>query len=344
MGLYFAKMSRLYLSTLGNDPIPALMGLRFAGGLGWRGKAVFLAERLWDGYEAKREAFLALLREEGVPYELVPAAGRDGALPQDLPLSEGVLVNLTGGSKLLAALLLERVRRVGGRPFLLDAHRPLERPRALLLWEPLGTLELGEGEMADLQDYLRLHLEPAGARWLETPPPPAFPQGARAVQLLALEDGVPMALEERVFFVVHLGQPYLVRPHLGASDREHMKKELMAAFAEQARRLGGELCRAVVPWHQKALDPHQRSRWLERWRTWAQATGVLLVDPGKPLGSIPRKPPLEPSEPPPPKAGPVLLAALSEQSTPLYGAMLAYKPRPSTSSSPPRCEPAWTGS
>ncbi|MGC8875553.1 hypothetical protein [Thermus sp.] len=311
----------VYLSLLGNDPAPAYLGLktvaRRAGGVA---KAIFYALRAWgEGYEAKRQALFALLEEKGIPHEVRPLS--EAPAPEEG--TGEVWANLTGGSKLFAVRLLGRLRRPGARVFLLEAHRPLEAPRALFLWPEEGAFPL-EAEALTLEEYARLYLEPLGEAWAETPPPPAFPfpKGARTARLPRREGGL---------FVVYRGRPYWFRPFLG-SEAKDMARKALARFAEEARELGGQLCLPVVPHHAANLRnyrPNEREKVLARWRAWAEEYGVFLVDPGPPLerevASLFREKPLPKA--PPPSQGPVLLALVSEQAAPLYGAYLYARPK-----------------
>ncbi len=315
-----AAMTRgpVYLSLLGNDPAPAYLGLKMAvrraGGVA---RAVFYALPAWsEGYEAKRRALFALLEKEGIPYEVPSLSG----VPAPEEETGEVWVNLTGGAKLWAVRLLGRWRRPGARVFLLEAHRPLEAPRALFLWPQEGALSL-EAEALTLEEYARLYLEPLGETWVETPAPQTFPPGARAARL-PQRDG---------FFVVYRGRPYWFRPSLG-EERKEMSRKALARFAQEARTLGGQLCLPVAPYHGAHLQsrhPREREKVLARWRAWAVENGVFLVDPGASLerevASPLQKAP--PSKAPPPPRGPALLALVSEQATPLYGAYLYARPK-----------------
>lgn len=323
-GVYFASKAAMvrgpvYLSLLGNDPAPAYLGLKMAARRA-EGvvRAIFYALPAWnEGYEAKRRALFALLGEKGIPYEVRPLS----EVPAPEEEMGEVWVNLIGGAKLWAVRLLGRWRRPGARVFLLEAHRPLEAPRALFLWPEEEAFPL-EAEALTLEEYARLYLGPLGEAWAEAPPPPAFPPGARAARLPRREGGL---------FVVYRGRPYWVRPFL-EDEREGMSREAFARFAQEARELGGQLCLPVVPYHGASLrshHPHEQDIVLARWRAWAEENGVFLVDPRAPLerevASLFQEKPL-PKAPPLPR-GPVLLALVSEQATPLYGGYLYARPK-----------------
>ncbi len=313
-------LGSVYLCLLGNDPAPAYLGLKIAARkAGGVARAVFYALPAWnETYEAKRRALFALLEEQGIPHEVQPlSASEAAALEEDM---REVFVNLTGGAKLWAVRLLERWRRPGARVFLLEAHRPLEAPQALFLWPEEEVLSL-EADALSLEEYARLYLEPLGEAWEEVPPPRALPPEARAARLPRRQGGL---------FVVYRGRPYWIRPFL-ENERKEMSRQAFARFAKEARELGGQLCLPVVPCHTANLQsrhPNERDTVLARWRTWAKENGVFLVDPGTPLerevASLfqerPRPKPL------PPPQGPVLLALISEQATPLYGAYLYTRP------------------
>ncbi len=232
-----------------------------------------------------------------------------------------VWVNLTGGPKLWAARLLGLWRRPRARVFLLEAHRPLEAPKALFLWPEEEDLSL-EAEALTLEEYARLYLEPLGETWEEVGPPPAFPRGARAARLPRREGGL---------FVVYRGRPYWVRPFL-ENRRKEMRREAFAGFAQEAQGLGGQLCLPVVPYHEDNLQsrpPPERRNVLARWRAWASENRVFLVDPRVPLrrqvdALLQAEP--SPRALPSPR-GPVLLALVSEQAAPLYGAYLYARPK-----------------
>lgn len=135
-------------------------------------------------------------------------------------------------------------------------------------------------------------------------------------------------------FVVHRGLPYWywVRPHLGGEAKD-MSRKALSAFSGEAKRLGGQLCLPVVPYHKAHLrsrHPKERENVFARWRAWAREYGVFLVDPGRPLeeevaslikGKASKK------ALPLPQEGPLLLALVSEQAVPLYAAYLHAGPR-----------------
>lgn len=309
----------VYLSLLGNDPAPAYLGLKMverrARGVA---RAIFYALRAWnEAYEAKRCALFALLEEKGIPFEVRPLS--EAAIEEED--AEEAWVNLTGGDKLSAMRLLEHWRRPGARVFLLEGHRLLEAPKALFLWPEEEALSL-EAEALTLEEYARLYLEPLGETWEEAPPPPAFPPGARAARLPQRGDGL---------FVVYRGRPYWFRPFLGDEGKE-MRRKAFASFALEARELGGQLCLPVVPHHEAHLGsrhPNDQGTVLARWRIWAGENGVFLLDPtatlAEAVASLPQEEP--PPKLPPPSQGPVLLALVSEQATPLYGAYLYARPQ-----------------
>jgi len=241
-------MGSLYLSTLGNDPVPALMGLNLAKRFELRiEKVVFLAQPPQQGYEQKREALFRRLEAEGLPYRTIEARAllRKDQLDELRPDFPTSLVNLTGGTKLLSAQLLDALKGSGARAFIIDAHRIDEAPKALLL-EP--RLELLTLEPLTLDDYRELYL--LGPEWVPTEAPLYFPRNAQAVQ----------HPESKTYFVVHQGRPYLFRDALD-KDGKLMQRAEMTRFAQDARQLGGELCLAMVPWHQLALDQrHENER------------------------------------------------------------------------------------
>ncbi|WP_337845335.1 hypothetical protein [Thermus sp.] len=303
-----------HVAILGNDPIPALLGLRLAQARGRVGEVILYAQEPWKGYEARREAFLKRLRDEGLPVDLRPLPD-----PRRFPEwrgevrrlgEEGALFNLTGGPKHLAALFLEALKGTRAQVFLVEAHRPLEAPKALFLQG--RALPLPE---ASLEDYLEVHLGPAGLGGHGRAIPPRFPKGAQGVDLGGGR-----------WFVVYRGRPYLYAPSLG---RGNPRREDMARLAGEARRLGGELALAVVPYPREALlkaHPKERDRRLATWRHWAQEMGVFLVEPEGPLAPSTAAVTANPALPEP-EEGPVLLAAASGESAPLYGAVLAYRPQ-----------------
>jgi hypothetical protein len=309
----------VYLSLLGNDPAPAYLGLKMveqrARGVA---RAIFYTLRVWnEAYKAKRCALFALLEEKGIPFEDRPLS--EAAIEEED--AEEAWVNLTGGDKFNAVRLLGHWRRPGARVFLLEGHRLLEAPKALFLWPEEEVLSL-EAEALTLEEYARLYLEPLGETWEEAPPPPAFPPGARAARLPQRGGGL---------FVVYRGQPYWFKPFLG-DEREEMHREAIAHFAKEARELGGQLCLPVVPYHKARLrsyHPNEQDNVLSRWHTWAEENGVRLVTPRAPLEREVASLPQEnlPPKPLPPPRGPVLLALVSEQATPLYGAYLYARPQ-----------------
>ncbi|GAA5335340.1 MULTISPECIES: hypothetical protein [Thermus] len=309
----------VYVSLLGNEPGPAYIGLKFVRSrAGSVEEAVFYAERPWPGYEKKWEALLRLLEEEGTPYRLLEAGALDGA---GVEPGEGVWVNLTGGSKLLALRSLRRWQGTGARVFLLDAHRDLEAPRALFFLPEEGEEVRDGGAALTLADYLRLYLRPEGEEVEPVQPPRAFLQGAEAVRLHGRGGGL---------FVVYRGRPYWVRPHLG-NPKGEMERNALAQHRQEAQRLGGYLCRPVVAFHAahlQSLHAKQRGNVLARWRAWAQEQGVLLAHPEKPLAAhlAPQAQGKAPKKALPAPQGPSLLALLSEQSMPLYAAYLHAKP------------------
>jgi len=309
----------VYLCLLGDDPAPAYLGLkvaaRRAGGVA---RAIFYALPAWnEGYEAKRRALFALLEEKGIPYEVRPLS--EAAAPEEH--GGEVFVNLTGGAKLWAVRLFGRWRRPQAWVFLIEAHRPLEAPRALFLWPEEEALSL-EAEALTLEEYARLYLKPLGETWVEEPLLPAFLPGARAARLPQRGSGL---------FVVYRGRPYWVRP-FPEDERERVSRKAFARFAQEARELGGQLCLPVVPYPEASLlshHPHERDNVLARWRAWAEENGVFLVDP---RATLEREVASRFQEKPLPKAlplpeGPVLLALVSEQATPLYGAYLYARPK-----------------
>lgn len=311
----------VYLCLLGNDPAPAYLGLKMAARrAGGVVRAVFYASPAWnEAYKAKRRALYTLLEEKGIPHEVRPlSASQAAALEEDMG---EVFVNLTGGAKVWAVRLLERWRRPGARVFLLEAHRPLEAPRALFLWPEEEVLSL-EAEALSLEEYARLYLEPFGEAWEEVSPPRALPPEARAARLPRRQGGL---------FVVYRGRPYWIRPFL-ENERKEMSRQAFARFAQEARELGGQLCLPVVPYHGANLrsrHPRERDTVLARWRAWAKENGVFLVDPGvlleREVASLIQEEPLPKALPLP--QGPVLLALVSEQATPLYGAYLYARPK-----------------
>lgn len=311
--------SSVYLALVGNDPAPAYLGLKMAARrAGGVERAIFYARQVWnEGYEAKRRALFALLEEKGIPYEVRPPS--EVSAPEE-GVGE-VWVNLTGDAKIWAVRLFGRWRRPGAWVFLLEAHRPLEAPRALFLWPEEEVFPLEE-ETLTLEDYARLYLKPLGEEWEEVPSPPAFPPGARAARLPQRGSGL---------FVVYRGQPYWFKPFL-EDEREGMSRKAFARFAMEARELGGQLCLPVVPYHKANLrshHPRERNKVLARWRAWASEAGVFLMDPEASLKEkvthLLRGKPL--SKPLPPPRGPVLLALVSEQAMPLYGAYLYARPK-----------------
>ena len=311
----------VYLCLLGNDPAPAYLGLKVVEREAGRvAKAVFYSFPAWnEEYGKKRQAFFRLLSEKGVLYEERP-------LEKGLEEAEAreVWVNLTGGAKYWAVRFLGHWRRPGARVFLVEGHRALEAPRALFLWPREEERSL-EAEALTLEEYARLYLEPLGEAWERVSPPGAFPPGAQAARLPGREGGV---------FVVHRGLPYWywVRPHLGGEAKE-MSRKALSAFSGEAKRLGGQLCLPVVPYHKAHLrsrHPKERENVFARWRAWAREYGVFLVDPGRPLeeevaslikGKASKK------ALPLPQEGPLLLALVSEQAVPLYAAYLHAGPR-----------------
>ena len=311
----------VYLCLLGNDPAPAYLGLKVVEREAGRvAKAVFYSFPAWnEEYGKKRQAFFRLLSEKGVLYEERP-------LEKGLEEAEAreVWVNLTGGAKYWAVRFLGHWRRPGARVFLVEGHRALEAPRALFLWPREEERSL-EAEALTLEEYARLYLEPLGEAWERVSPPGAFPPGAQAARLPGREGGV---------FVVHRGLPYWywVRPHLGGEAKD-MSRKALSAFSGEAKRLGGQLCLPVVPYHKAHLrsrHPKERENVFARWRAWAREYGVFLVDPGRPLeeevaslikGKASKK------ALPLPQEGPLLLALVSEQAVPLYAAYLHAGPR-----------------
>ena len=264
----------VYLCLLGNDPAPAYLGLKVVEREAGRvAKAVFYSFPAWnEEYGKKRQAFFRLLSEKGVLYEERP-------LEKGLEEAEAreVWVNLTGGAKYWAVRFLGHWRRPGARVFLVEGHRALEAPRALFLWPREEERSL-EAEALTLEEYARLYLEPLGEAWERVSPPGAFPPGAQAARLPGREGGV---------FVVHRGLPYWywVRPHLGGEAKD-MSRKALSAFSGEAKRLGGQLCLPVVPYHKAHLrsrHPKERENVFARWRAWAREYGVFLVDPGRPL-------------------------------------------------------------
>ncbi|GAA6756793.1 hypothetical protein Thermus77420_22690 [Thermus thalpophilus] len=309
-----------YVSLLGNEPAPAYMGLKLVRRLAGRlDEVVFYAEAPWSGYEGKREALLELLKRQGVRYRLLEAGALDGEAEGP---GDEVWVNLTGGSKLLALRSLRRWRVAGARVFLLDAHRDLEAPRALFLWPEEREEVVPPEARLTLTDYLDLYLRPEGEEAKPAPPPNIFPKGAEAARLPRRDGGL---------FVVYLGRPYWVRPHLGDPHRE-MTREDLARHSQEARRLGGSLCRPVVAYHVpylQSLHLNARKNVLERWRAWAREQGIPLTHPGRPLAAhlAPLAKGKAPKKALPTPQGPSLLALLSEQSMPLYAAFLHAKPQ-----------------
>ncbi|SDE85856.1 hypothetical protein SAMN04488243_11349 [Thermus arciformis] len=309
----------VYLCLLGNDPAPAYLGLKLVERKAGRvAKAVFYSFPEWnEEYRKKRQALFRLLSEKGVPHEERP-------LEEGLGEAEAreVWVNLTGGAKLWAVRFFGRWRRPGARVFLVEGHRVLEAPRALFLWPREEELSL-EGEALTLEEYAKLYLEPLGEAWERVPPPGAFPPRAQAARLPSREGGV---------FVVHRGLPYWVRPHLG-DEAKDMSRKALSAFSGEAKRLGGQLCLPVVPYHRAHLrsrHPREREKVLARWKAWAREYGVFLVDPGRPLEEVmasQTKGKASKKALPLPQEGPLLLALVSEQAVPLYAAHLHARPR-----------------
>ena len=309
----------VYLCLLGNDPAPAYLGLKLVERkVGKVAKAVFYSFPEWnEEYRKKRQALFRLLSEKSVLHEERP-------LEKGLEEAEAreVWVNLTGGAKLWAVRFLGRWRRPGARVFLVEGHRALEAPRALFLWPQEEELSLA-GEALTLEEYARLYLEPLGEAWERVSTPGAFPPGAQAARLPGREGGV---------FVVHRGLPYWVRPRLGDEAKE-MSREDLSAFSSEAKRLGGQLCLPVVPYHRAHLrsrHPKERENVLTRWKAWAREYGVFLVDPGRPLEeevASQTKGKASKKALPLPQEGPLLLALVSEQAVPLYAAHLHARPR-----------------
>ncbi|KGQ21369.1 PDDEXK family nuclease [Thermus filiformis] len=323
-----------YVSLLGNDPGPVYAGLKLVKRRAGRvGKVVLYAQKLQEPqpevYRAKREALYRLLKDQGLTLEEHPISHTPkGEAPFPKP-GKDAWVNLTGGSKFWAALLLEWWWDSGAQFFLLDAQRPLEPPYALFLWpeEKQEALEDEKEETLSLEDYLELYLEPLGEECKKEALPSRyrFPSGARAVRLLGKR--------EETHFAVYRGRPYLFKPFLVDEGRE-MTKEEMSRFREESERLGGQNCLPIVLIHRRHLNglanDLERKNKEAKFKELAKTYKISLMNPAKSLEEQLKPPPPPPAPPPEPfphPQGSLLVANVSDQTLPIYAAYLALKPK-----------------
>jgi hypothetical protein len=327
----------IYVSLLGNDPGPVYAGLKLVKRrVGRVGKVVLYEQGLGgphqEVYKAKREALYRLLEAQGFTLDdklerrtISQTPKKEAPLPKP---GKDAWVNLTGGSKFWAALLLEWWWDSGAQFFLLDAQRRLEPPYALFLWpeEKQEALEDEKEETLSLEDYLELYLEPLGEEWQEEALPSLyrFPSGARAVRLLGKR--------EETHFAVYQGRPYLLKPFLVDEGREMTKGE-MKRFREESERLGGQNCLPIVPIHSRCLNglaDLNRKNKEAKFKELAKTYDIFLMDPERGLEEQLKPPPPPPAPPPEPfphPQGSLLAANVSDQTLPIYAAYLAFEPK-----------------